>query len=282
VLELLNTHTVLTIMCLCVLLGSIVGVMAGLLGIGGGLIIVPIAIFMFQHVLGVSIEHAMPLAVATSLSTVIFTGFSSAVSHYRLGNLDMDIFRYSAVGIAIGATLGAQFATAISGVALKRTFAVLVLLITLQMLFGRDRPFDADGKVLAKNTKTYGLLSAIGLGSGSVSALMGIGGGALIVPSLVWFNIHIRQAIACASACGVLIAIFGTLSFMYAGWHNTYLPDYSLGYVYLPATLGIVISSIMTAPIGAKLTTKINTVMLKRIFAVFLAMVSLRMMIGIE
>jgi uncharacterized membrane protein YfcA len=126
------------------------------------------------------------------------------------------------------------------------------------------------------------VLSGIGLGSGFVAALMGIGGGALIVPALVWFQVNIKKAIGCASACGVLIAIFGSLSFIYAGWQRPYIPDYSLGYVYLPATLGIAITSMITAPIGAKLTNKLDTAKLKRIFAVFLVLVSIRMMIGIE
>jgi uncharacterized membrane protein YfcA len=256
------------------MVGAIAGLMAGLLGIGGGLIIVPAMIYMFQHLLGMSIENAMPIAVATSLSTVIFTGLSSARTHYTLGNLDRDIFKYSAVGIAIGAVLGAQFASSISGVVLQRIFAGLVILIALQMVFNRHRT--------SQYATRPSILAAIGLSSGFVSALMGIGGGALIVPALIWFRVNIKTAIGCASGCGVMIAIFGTASFVYAGWNRPYLPDYSLGYVYLPAALGIVITSVLTAPIGAKLTNKLDTAKLKRIFAVFLVLVSIRMMIGIE
>jgi uncharacterized membrane protein YfcA len=178
------------------------------------------------------------------------------------------------VGIAIGAVRGAQFASSISGVVLQRIFAGLVILIALQMVFNRHR-----SSVHATNPS---ILTGIGLGSGFVSALMGIGGGALIVPALVWFQVNIKKAIGCASACGVMIAIFGTLSFIYAGWYRPYLPEYSLGYVFLPATLSIVITSMLTAPIGAKLTNKLDTMKLKRIFAVFLVLVSIRMMIGIE
>lgn len=270
----LGMEPVLLLMLIYLGVGAIVGVLAGLLGIGGGLIIVPASIYMFQHLLGMSIENAMPIAVATSLSTVIFTGLSSARTHYRLGNLDRDIFKYSALGIAIGAVLGAQFASSISGVVLQRIFAVIVILIALQMIFNRHRS--------SIHPTSPGILSGIGLGSGFVSAIMGIGGGALIVPALVWFQVNIKKAIGCASACGVMIAFFGTLSFIYAGWNKEYLPEYSVGYVYLPATIGIVITSILTAPIGAKLTNKLDTIKLKRIFAVFLVLVSIRMMIGIE
>ncbi|WP_395340260.1 sulfite exporter TauE/SafE family protein [Ningiella sp. W23] len=265
---------VLLLMLYCVAIGSVVGIMAGLLGIGGGLIFVPAALFLFQHLLGMSIENAMPMVVATSLSTVIFTGISSARTHYKLGNLDSQIFKFSALGISIGAVLGAQFASAISGVLLQRIFAVLVILIALQMVFNRHRT--------SKYHTGTAVLSGIGFSSGFVSSIMGIGGGALIVPALVWFQVNIRKAIGCASACGVLIAFFGTLSFVYAGWQQPYLPEYSLGYVYLPATLGIVISSMLTARIGAKLTARLDTHKLKKIFAIFLVLVSIRMLIGIE
>jgi uncharacterized membrane protein YfcA len=270
----LSIDPVLLLMLLCLGVGAVAGLMAGLLGIGGGLIIVPAIMYMLQHLLGMSIENAMPIAVATSLSTVVFTGLSSARTHYKLGNLDADIFKYSALGIAIGAVLGAQFASFISGVMLQRIFAVMVILLALQMIVNRKRS--------SQHPTSPAILSSVGLGSGFISAIMGIGGGAIIVPALIWFQVNIKKAIGCASACGVLIAIFGSLSFIYAGWRMPYLPDYSLGYVYLPATLGIVITSMLTARVGAKLTNRLDTIKLKRIFAVFLVLVSIRMIIGIE
>ena len=128
------------------------------------------------------------------------------------------------------------------------------------------------------NTK----LSSIGFSSSFVAALMGIGGGALIVPALVWFQVNIKKAIGTASFCGMLIAIVATVTFIITGYNKPNLPEYALGYVYLPATLGIVITSIFTAPIGAKLTNRLDTNMLKKIFAVFLVLVSIRMLIGLE
>lgn len=262
------------VLLLCMVLGSVVGVFAGLLGIGGGLIIVPALLFILQYYLNIDVEHGMPMAIATSLSTVIFTGLSSARTHLKLGNIDKEIVTYCAIGIAVGASLGAFFASQISGVLLQRVFAGLVILIALQMVFGRN---TVSSKTLKKPE-----LSAIGVGSGFVSALMGIGGGALLVPILIWFQINIKKAIGCASLCGVVIATFGTASFVYTGYNATYLPEYSLGYVYLPATLGIVITSMITARIGAKLTAKLDTRKLKRIFAIFLVLVSIRMIIGLE
>lgn len=265
---------VLILFVCCLLLGALVGVLAGLLGIGGGLIIVPAFLYMSNVLLGIEVEHAMPMAIATSLSTVIFTGLSSARSHLKLGNIDNQIVLYTAIGIAIGASLGGLFATSISGIMLKRIFAFFVIVIALQMIFGRNK--------VSKLSLAKPALSGIGLGSGFLSALMGIGGGAILVPILVWFQINIKKAIGCASLCGVVIAAFGTISFIYSGLNATYLPQYSLGYVYLPATIGIVITSMLTAPIGAKLTAKLDTKKLKRIFAVFLVLVSIRMIIGLE
>ena len=264
---------------LCLVLGAIVGVMAGLLGIGGGLIIVPAFLFMLGTLLNIDIEHAMPMAIATSLSTVVFTGLSSARSHLKLGNIDNNIVLYCAIGIAIGASLGSYFATIISGVMLKRIFAALVILIAIQMIMGRNR---VSKHAIADQATQKLTLSSVGLGSGFIAALMGIGGGALIVPALVWFQVNIKKAIGCASLCGVVIASFGTAGFIWGGWQNAGLPEYSLGYVYLPATLGIVITSMLTAPIGAKLTTKLDTQKLKKIFAIFLVLVSIRMIIGLE
>jgi uncharacterized membrane protein YfcA len=256
------------------MLGSVVGVMAGLLGIGGGLLIVPAMGFLLHYFLQIEIEIGMPIAIATSLSTVIMTGLSSTRSHYKMGNLDKRIVMFCGFGIAIGAILGAQFASYISGIILQRIFAVLVIVIALQMIFGsRKSSQNSIGKLG---------LGGIGVGTGFISALMGIGGGALLVPALLWFQINIRKAIGCAAFSGVIIAIFGTATFIFTGYNNPNLPEYSLGYVYIPATLGIIVTSVLTAPLGVKLGQTLDTVKLKKVFAAFLVLVSIRMIIGIE
>lgn len=258
----------------CAALGCLVGLLAGLLGIGGGLVIVPALVFLLHYYLDLRIDLIMPIAIATSLSTVILTGMSSAKSHYKLGNLDKRIVIYCAIGIAFGASFGAQVASAISGITLKRIFSVLVILIALQMIFGSRKE--------SENSIQKAGLMGVGVFSGFVAALMGIGGGALIVPALVWFRINIRKAIGCAAFSGIVIAVFGTANFVFTGWELEGLPAWSLGYVYLPATLGIICTSIFTAPLGARLSQSIDTIKLKRIFAGFLVLVSLRMIIGIE
>ncbi len=258
----------------CLGLGIVVGLLAGLLGIGGGLIIVPALSYLLVHGLHLDTELVMPMAVATSLSTIIFTGSSSALAHYRLGNINRYLVLWCGVGIAVGAVVGAQVASGISGHTLKNVFAVLVMLIALQMVFGRS---GTSSRPASKP-----ILLGIGTGTGVVSALMGIGGGALLVPALVWFQVNIRQAIGCAAVSGLVIALFGTASFVLAGLQETSLPSAAIGYVYLPATLGIVTTSVFTAGFGARLGQKIDTGILKKLLAVLLVLVSIRMIAGIE
>lgn len=260
------------ILLVCLLLGAVVGTLAGMLGIGGGLIIVPALLYLFAQHLDLPLALAMPMAIATSLSTIIMTAISSSWAHYKLGNLNRFVVTWAALGIAGGAIFGAQIATSINPEWLKRIFACLVLLIAAQMVFlGRKTSQHSVSKIS---------LGAIGVLTGCVSSVMGIGGGAILVPALIWLQINIRQAIGCASFSGLVIAVFGSASFVLAGWSNKHLPEFSAGYVYLPASLGIVITSVLTAGYGAKLSHSLNTQLLKKIFAGFLVIVSLRMLLG--
>jgi uncharacterized membrane protein YfcA len=265
---------VLIIFISCLALGLVVGLLAGMLGIGGGLIIVPMLSYMLIHFAGMTTQGVMPVAIATSLSTIIFTGTASAFAHYRLGNIHRPLVLYTGVGVAIGAIVGAQVASHISGVLLKDIFAVLVILIALQMVFGKQKASD--------NAATPLSLGGVGTGTGIVSALMGIGGGALLVPALVWFKVDIRRAIGCAAFSGLIIAVFGTVSFIVTGWSKPGLPEGSLGYVFLPATAGIVATSVFTASFGAKLGQRVNTKVLKAILACLLVVVSIKMISGLE
>lgn len=258
----------------CMAIGTVVGLLAGMLGIGGGLIIVPALSYLMVHLLPLSADTVMPVAVATSLSTIIFTGASSARAHYKLGNLKKELVVITGVGIAAGAIVGAQIASHISGHLLKNIFATLVILIAAQMLFGK--------REASRFAYTKPILVMAGSVTGVISALMGIGGGALLVPMLIWFQVNMRHAIGCAAISGLFIAIFGTASFVIAGWDRAGLPDWSIGYVYLPATFGIVATSIFTANLGAKLGQKTNTRILKMILAILLVIVSIRMISGIE
>ncbi|MEG3766562.1 sulfite exporter TauE/SafE family protein [Alteromonas sp. 14N.309.X.WAT.G.H12] len=258
----------------CLGIGLVVGLLAGMLGIGGGLIIVPALSYLMVHFLGMNTDTVMPMAVATSLSTIIFTGFSSALAHHRLGNLSRFVVTWSGLGIAAGSVAGAYTASAISGHTLKNIFAVLVILVATQMVFQKSRP--------SGHKANKPILLSVGGGTGFISALMGIGGGALLVPALIWFQVNVRQAIGCAAFSGLVVALFGTASFISAGFSATGLPDNSIGYVYYPATLGIVTTSVFTANLGAKLGQKMNTDILKKLLAGLLVLVSIRMIVGIE
>ncbi|WJG09025.1 sulfite exporter TauE/SafE family protein [Aliiglaciecola sp. LCG003] len=253
-------------------LGLVVGLLAGLLGIGGGLIIVPALLYIFVEHLGMSLATAMPMAIATSLSTIVLTGFSSAYAHFKLGHIQPPIVIWTALGIAGGALIGPLIATSIAAQQLKMIFAILVFAIAAQMIFMHPKTSD---KQISKPT-----LLVIGFVTGIVSAFMGIGGGALMVPALVWYRINIKHAIGCAAFCGLVIAVFGSASFVVAGWSLHGLPQGAVGYVYLPAAIGIVITSVFTARVGAKISHRLDTQKLKQIFAGFLILVSLRMLLG--
>lgn len=265
-------ETITLIVVSGLVLGIIVGLLAGMLGIGGGLIIVPVLTYLLTEQLSIPATQTIVIAIATSLSTIIFTGLSSARAHYKLGNLKRDIILWCGLGIALGAVLGAQVATAIPGLWLKRIFAILVLAIALYMMFGQRRE--------SKNHVTQLRLATVGMGAGSLSALMGIGGGALLVPALVWFRVNIRQAIGCAAFSGIIIAVFGSATFIISGWNYDTLANGFIGFVFWPGTVSIAITSMLLAPVGARLGQQMDTQKLKKIFAIFLILVSIRMLWG--
>jgi len=263
---------VFIILLLCVALGCLVGFMAGLLGIGGGLLIVPALVYLMTYLLELDLSLIMPMAIATSLSTIILTGLSSAWAHYRLGNLEASLLPKLLTGVILGAMFGAQLAVVIPGEQLKDIFGILMLLLAAQMFLGAK-------KVSNKNISP-GRLLAIGSGTGTLSALMGIGGGAIMVPALVWFKQDMKKSIGCAAISGAAIAVFATASFIFAGLGRDDLPAASVGYVYLPATLGIIATSVFTTGLGAKMAQRLPVPLLKKIFSAFLILVGLRMIFG--
>jgi len=262
----------LLVLLVCLVLGAVVGLFAGLLGIGGGLIIVPSLLYLLIEHVHLPLEVAMPMAIATSLSTIVLTAISSSRAHYKLGNLRQFYLLWTGLGISMGAIIGPQFATTIPAEALKTLFAALVLVIAGQMVF--------LGNKEAKRDVSKQLLIVIGVVTGCISSVMGIGGGAIMVPALLWCRVDIRIAIGCAAFSGLVIALFGSASFIVAGWDNAHLPQWAIGYIYLPATFGIVTTSVFTAGVGAKLSRSLDTQLLKKIFAGFLVIVSLRMLLG--
>jgi uncharacterized protein len=253
-----------------VLLGAVSGISAGLFGIGGGLIIVPILIMLFtQH--GFAAELVMIMSVATSLATIIATSISSVWAHHRLGAVVWEkVFRLMP-GIVVGSVLGALLANQMPKEVLRLVFLVYLVYAAINMaLAHKPKP----GQVAA--SKRVDNVAAVF--AGSLSAILGIGGGTLIVPFLVHFQLPMRHAVAVASACGLPIAITSTISYVLLGRTVSALPEGSFGYVYCPAFLGIVLASIFTAPIGAKWANKIPSKQLKRYFSILLFVMAVKML----
>lgn len=252
---------------LYLLLGACAGVLAGLFGVGGGIIIVPVLVFSFT-LQGFDPAILTHLAVGTSLASIIFTSVNAVREHQRKGAVRWPIFAWMAVGILVGAGLGALTAEAIAGPDLQKIIGVFAVLVSLQMALNL-KP-KASQKVPGK----LGLTLA-GSVIGWASAIFGVGGGSLTVPFLTWRSVPMQQAVATSSACGLPIALVSALSFMILGWHDPHLPAHSLGFIYLPALLGVALTSMVFARFGARLAHRLSPQLLKRLFAALLFAVGL-------
>ncbi len=254
-------------------LGVIAGFVAGLLGVGGGLIIVPVLIFIFQSN-NFSAEVIVHMAIGTSLATIIFTSFSSVYAHhFRHKAVNWDIVKQLTPGIIVGALSGAMIADFISAKILQQFFGFFELFVALQMAI--------NIKVHAARTLPgrIGILAA-GSGIGMISSIVGIGGGTLTVPFLTWCNVKIQHAVAVSSACGLPVAVAGCIGFIITGWNETSLPEYTFGYIYWPAFLSIVISSVLVAPLGAWLAHQLSAAKLKRFFSLALFILGIKMLLN--
>lgn len=245
------------------ILGLFVGYFSGLLGIGGGLVMVPMLTFMFevQHIPAHNILH---LALGTSMATILFTSLSSTYKHHTHGAVNWEIFRFMTPGILLGTALGAFLVAYIPVRYLTLFFVIFVYFAAVQMLAGfkpkamRDNP-----------TRTN--LTLAGMVIGGISSLVSIGGGVLSVPYLFWHKHPLRIAIATSAALGFPIAVGGTLGYIANGYIlGVGLPAYSLGYVYLPVLFWLVIGTMLTAPLGASATHKLPIVVLRKMFALIL------------
>lgn len=260
----------LIIFLVCILLGMITGVLAGLFGIGGGLVIVPVLAILFSAQ-GFSAELVMLMAVASSLATIIFTAISSVLAHHRLGSVLWARVRSLSPAIMLGAALGAMVAKHISADYLR------LILVAFLLYVGTVMALQIKPKTgVAQQSNTLDAL--VGTVIGFVSSIVGIGGGTLTVPYLLRGQVLMRQAVAISSACGLPIALVGTVSYMLLGWQDSRLPEWSIGYVYLPAFLGTGLSSIFTAPLGAKLAHKLPTATLKRYFSLLLFIMAAKLL----
>lgn len=250
--------------------GAVAGTLAGLFGIGGGLIVVPALVLVFTSQ-GVANAVLMHLAIGTSLATIVTTASSSVRAHHKRGAINWTAFRRITPGILLGAVCGALIADLLDSNTLRIIFACFLVAVATQMIINRQ---PAAHRQLPG---TMGM-SLAGTVIGTISSMMGVGGGTMSVPFLSWCNIAMRNAVATSAAIGLPIAISGAISFAVTGWGEANLPPYSLGYINLPAYLGIVITGVIFAPLGAMLAHRLNPVILKRAFAVFLYIVATRLL----
>jgi uncharacterized protein len=253
------------------LTGVLAGIIGGMLGLGGGIIIVPVLHFLFTQQ-GFPAETIMHVVVTTSLATIIVTALSATYTHHQKGAVMWPTVNRFAPGILIGACVGAFVADSLSSNVLRIFFGVFEIMVAIQI------GLELKPGAKASLPGTTGLVSS-GVGIGLLSTLLGIGGGTLTVPFLLWCNVNIRNAVAISSACGFPIAVAGTAALIIAGWDNNNVPAYSFSYLYWPAAVIIIAMTIFFAPIGARLAHYLPVAILKRIFSVILAIVGIRMLV---
>ncbi len=253
-------------------LGLLNGVLAGLLGIGGGLVIVPAMIWLLPKI-GVPQEHLMHMALATSMATICFTAISSALAHHKRGSVSKPLLKLLVPAIAIGGLVGAYIADLIDSRWLGLIFGTGAILMGLQMAIGKLPQAKGDKLTLS-------LAAPAGVGMGAISSLLGIGGGSLVVPYLLFHKEKLVTAIGTAAACGLPLAIMATIGYVVLGWQVADLPVYHLGYVYLPAVLAIAIGSVASAPLGAYLAHKLPTAVIKRIFALLMIVIGIKIFLN--
>ncbi len=253
------------------LIGSIAGVLSGLLGIGGGIIVIPLLVWLFKAQ-NIPSDLVMHLAAGTSLSVMIFTAASSLYGHIKHGVVIWPIYRQLAVGMIIGTVFGAIFGHFLPGKILEILFAIFVFIVAIRMLMAIK---PKSKKTLPRPLSMFSIALLIG----SKSGLLGLGGGAITIPFLGYCNVPVRDIVAVSVACSLTIAIVGTISFVFTGQHATDLPAWSLGYIYLPAFLGIVLTGPLCAQLGAYFSHKLPVTVLTRILGAALLIMAVRMLV---
>lgn len=251
-------------------LGLAAGFLAGLLGIGGGMVMVPFMTMMMSS-RGFPVEHLVHTAVATSLATICFTSLSSVRAHHKRGAVRWDIVKRFAPGIVAGSLVGPHLAAALKTSWLSTVFAVFVAFSATQMILDRK---PKPTRELPAAPGLFGVGGVIGI----LSALVGAGGGFLSVPFMTWCNVAIHKAVATSAALGFPIALATTIGFIHAGWNLQDMPSGSIGYVYLPALLIIAVGSVLMAPIGARAAHAMNVKQLKQAFAIVLYLLAAYML----
>lgn len=254
--------------------GAMAGLCAGLFGVGGGLVIVPILLIVFAQ-LGYPTEILAHMAVGTSLATIVITSISSMQSHHRYGNVRWDIVKYMTGGLMVGSLIGAYVASFLASQLLTALIAMMAMAMGSKMLIAK-----AHNSYAQKVLPSVGVQSSIGFLIGMLSAIFGIGGGSLTVPFLARF-IDIKHAVGTSAACGLPIAAAGAAGFMLFGQQQNHLPAGAIGFVHVGAFLCIAVMSFIFAKVGAKLAHSLPNATLKRLFGGLLVVVGIKMMVGV-
>ena len=252
-------------------IGAFTGVLAGLLGVGGGIILVPAFFYMFST-LGFGGDQLMQICLATSLATIVVTSILSVIGHHRKGAVDMAILRGWAIGIVIGTAVGVLVVSSLRSAALQFSFGALALGIGFYMLV--SRPHWRLGDAMPTGLKRTVLSPAVGI----LSVLMGIGGGSFGVPLMTLHNVPIHRAVGTAAGFGILIAAPSVLGFLSLPIDQATRPPLTVGAVNLPAFVIVVVMTILTTPIGVRLAHALDARWLKRAFGAFLILVALNML----
>lgn len=253
------------------LLGAVAGFFGGMFGIGGGTILVPVFLWLFEAQ-DLPLEHTMHLALGTSMAVILFTSLASLRKHHQHGAVDWQVFRNITPGILLGTALGAASAAMVSPHFLMVFFALFVYFAAAQILL--DLKPHAEREL--PNAAGMGLFGTF---TGWLSSLVSIGGGTVVIPYLIWCNIPLRRAIGTASAIGFPIAVGGTIGYILIGYHISELPVMHLGFVYLPALFWAALASVITAPLGAKTAHRINVSLLRKWFAILLLALATKLLL---
>ncbi len=244
------------------LLGAFVGFLAGLLGIGGGFTMVPVLAEVFAHQ-GIATTHLLPLAIGTSAASIIFTAFASARAHHKRGAVAWPIVAAMAPGLVVGSLIGPQIASALPMRVMAAIFGSFTWLTAARMVWAKP---PVATRELPGKPAMFGVGTVIGM----VAGMVGTGGAFLAVPFMTRCNVKLHEAVATSAAIGWPVAVASAIGFVFAGWHATDLPPYSVGYVYLPALAGIVVMSTLLAPAGAKVAHAWPVARLRRAFSIML------------
>lgn len=255
--------------------GIFAGILAGLFGVGGGIVIVPVLYFLLQF-FNVSAESAMVIATATSLATIVPTAISSIRSHHKKGNVDLDILKWWGGFILLAAIAGSLIATEVSGDFLTWMFGVLAILVAFNMLF------RAKAAALVSQLPGKVGQAVMALLTGGLSVMVGIGGGTIGVPLLTSFNVAAHRAVGTAAAFGLLIALPGVLTLLVVGNTPVDAPVGTFNLVNIPAFICIVPLTVLFAPVGAKIGSMLNQAQLKKAFAVVLFITGARMLLQVS